>query len=189
MSKYAILIVAAGASSRLGQPKQLLTYKSGTLLDHTIKVALDSNLGDVFVVLGSHAESINQRQHVFYLINEQWALGMGSSIAFGVKHLREADVSGLILMQCDQPYVSVNLLSGINEQVTKSRKGIVICDYGVGKGPPSFFSRKYFGALELLEGDEGAKSIVKMHQSDVEYVLFPEGKYDVDVEEDLGLLE
>lgn len=189
MSNPAILILAAGASRRLGQPKQLLAYKGHTLLDQMILVAKEAQLGPVYVVLGCQSEEIRRQEGVTYIFNAQWSKGMGTSLACGVQQIREGTVSGLILMQCDQPYVDASLLKVISNEAEASGKGIVICDYGFGSGPPTYFSRAYFDALSLLRGDAGAKSVVQMNKEDVGTVSFREGRFDIDTVSDLDLLK
>jgi len=188
MPNHAILILAAGASRRLGQPKQLLAYEDGTLLNYMIKIAKEAELGPVYVVVGCKAEQIERLDAVTYIFNTEWAAGMGSSLACGVQQIREEDVSGLILMQCDQPYVDAHLLKTISDRAAHTGSGIVICDYGIGSGPPAYFSSVYFGALSSLKGDRGAKSIVKSNEADVSAVFFPKGRHDIDTIRDLDLL-
>ena len=184
-----LILLAAGASVRLGHPKQLLMYNGQTLLQNSLQSALASGAQPLIVVLGANADTIkneikNDRLHV--VINAQWEKGMASSIQSGVKAIVEMtpDAEGIIVMVCDQPYVTSSLLNELITTHEKTGKQIVACSYENSFGPPVFFHRSFFDKLLQLEGDTGARSIVSQHIDLVELIPFPEGTFDIDTEAD-----
>lgn len=186
----AILILAAGSSSRLGSPKQLVRYKQKSLIAHTVETAIEASIGPVHVILGAYADDIIDHckgANTHY--NSDWKSGMGSSLSYGLSTILDAedDVEGVLVLLCDQPYIKVSLLQEIVELGLQT-KGIIISDYGTAAGPPSYFDKKYFAELMLLSGDDGAKQIVKTNNSAVSKVSFPEGIVDIDTPDDLSKL-
>jgi molybdenum cofactor cytidylyltransferase len=184
-----IILLAAGGSSRLGKPKQLLLYKGQTLLQNTLSVALTSNAQSVIVVLGANADILqteitNGKIHV--VVNDDWQEGMGSSIRTGVKAITEINPSteGVILLVCDQPFINSALLNNLITAHQKTGKEIVACTYGNTFGPPVFFHQSLFSELLQLKGDTGARSIVQKHLDNMEAIPFPEGIFDIDTKGD-----
>jgi len=186
---FGIVLLAAGSSSRLGRPKQALPFDGKTLLQHTKEIAADADVASIIVVLGANAELLQKdisTTGVRTILNDHWAEGMASSITCGVKDLlaQNSGVEGLVLMVCDQPYVTASL---INELITvhqNTAKPIVTCSYADTFGPPTFFHKSLFPELMELTGDVGARSIIKKYTDNVEVIPFPEGVTDVDTEAD-----
>ena len=116
---------------------------------------------------------------------------MASSIRSGVKAVAEINQSaeGLILMVCDQPFVTAALLNELITAHQKTGKGIVTCSYEDTYGPPVFFHASLFPELLHLTGDTGARSIVRQHTDDVEAIPFPEGTIDIDTDADYEKLK
>lgn len=184
-----IILLAAGESSRLGKPKQLLLYKGQTLLQHALNEALASNPELVVVVLGANAETLQKeitgnKAHV--VINTQWPEGMASSIRAGIKAIIEINPSayGVILLVCDQPFINAGLMNDLITAHQKTNKEIVVCNYGNTFGPPVFFHQSLFPELLELKGDIGARSIIQRHTDSVQAVFFPAGAFDIDTEAD-----
>jgi molybdenum cofactor cytidylyltransferase len=118
-----IVLLAAGASVRLGRPKQLLQYHGQSLLKYSIQNVLASNAQPVVVVLGANANNLQNEANergVHVVANEDWQQGMSTSIRRGIKTITDVApaVEGIILMVCDQPYVSTNLLNKLLHAVT-----------------------------------------------------------------------
>lgn len=185
----AIILLAAGGSSRLGHPKQLLDLEGQSLLQHSLQVAMDANMGPVVVVLGANADTVNKEvqgcnaQTVF---NENWQEGMAASIRCGIAHIEETNpmAEAAILMVCDQPYISAALLNNLVAAHQQTGKPIITCSYADTFGPPTLFHKSLFAELLQLKGDVGARSILKEHANSVEAVPFPEGVVDIDTEAD-----
>jgi len=186
-SKTAFVILAGGSSSRLGQAKQILLHKGQTLLDGTISLA--RSLGEVIVVLGANHQMITKKDeaNIQYIYNSNWADGMGTSIAAGVGKVTEG-TDGIVILLCDQPHVTIDLLSKI-VSASLSSKGIIVSKYQEGTGPPCYFDKKYFATLSTLTGDKGAKSIIMNNQADVGYIDFKKGNIDIDTLTDIKHLE
>ena len=105
--KSAIVILAAGSSSRLGQAKQLLPFKGTTLIRYVIQECVDSQLGPVVTILGSDYGTISE--HIADLdceviVNGFWSEGLSSSISFGVQHLAKLALDNIIIVLADQPF-------------------------------------------------------------------------------------
>lgn len=184
-----IVILAAGASRRLGEPKQLLEYNGEVLLIHVITEALNSNASPVIVILGSNADSISKiidKKNVDIVENKEWVEGMASSVRLGLTTLNEKrpGADAVIFTVCDQPYVSSSILNELISTYHKTGKQIVACNYGDSTGPPSLFDKSLFPELMQLKGDAGAKKIIPHHINEVAIVQFPEGKFDIDTRED-----
>jgi molybdenum cofactor cytidylyltransferase len=189
MTNIGIIILAAGASSRLGRPKQLLLYNGKTLLEHAVHTALASDGDPVVVVLGAEAERLQNEiteKDVHTIVNAEWKEGMASSIRCGIKTFLEIypEAEGVILMVCDQPFVAASLLNNLIAAYKRTGKPLVACSYEATFGPPGFFHRSLFEELLQLTGDMGARGVVRQHADAVELILFPEGAYDVDTEKD-----
>jgi molybdenum cofactor cytidylyltransferase len=187
--QFGIIILAAGASARLGHPKQLLSYHGKTLLEHSLNVALKSEAHPVVVVLGAEAEKLIQQidfAEVQIVNNAEWKEGLASSIRCGVEFLRtkNPEVDGAILMMCDQPAVNETTLNNLIEAQKTSGKPIIASGYDDTYGPPVLFSKKYFDELLLLKNDIGARAVVRAHAEAVEIVPFEDGSFDIDTEED-----
>ena len=189
-----IIILAAGASTRLGKPKQLLQYRGKTLLAHAINEAVNSNADAVVVVLGKDAnlfkKDIDERK-IRVAINSSWEEGMASSLRLGMDTLLKDKpyIDAVIFMVCDQPHVLSSILNDLIITQQKTTKQIVTSNYGDSMGPPSLLHKKYFEELMKLSGDAGARKIIQKNMNDVATILFPEGNIDIDTEEDYKKLK
>ena len=187
--KTGVILLAAGSSSRLGRPKQLLNYQGKKLIQNSIDAALNSAANDLVVVLGSNFELIQtgiESKEVLVLVHEHWEKGMSSSMQCGLRYLLEtSQVEQVILMLCDQPYVTQDLLDQLMNGKKASGKGIVACSYSGTVGVPALFGQDYFPELLALKGTEGAKKVILNHQDDTFLIDFPLGTVDLDTEEDV----
>ena len=189
--KYAILILAAGTSSRLERPKQLVKFGNDTLLSNTIGAALLIENADTHIILGAYADEISDAINTTLPIhiNPNWERGMGNSIAFGIGRIRDLGYDAVILTVCDQPFMNaVHFKQLIELYKDNSTIDLVISKYKNGNGPPSLFDAQFFNQLLMLDGDDGAKTIVKNNMEKIGFVDFDRGDIDVDTEEDLLLL-
>ena len=174
----AAVVLAAGASRRLGSPKQLEMLGGETLLKRAVRVAADAGCSPVIVVLGAAAELIlaaGLPESVMPVINEQWMEGMGASICVGVRACGVA-AEGAVVMACDQPAVTAGHLRRLMEgRVMRASR------YAGRKGIPAFFPRAYFDELTALTGDVGARGLLRS----AEAVDLEGGDLDVDTAVDL----
>ncbi len=189
-----VIILAAGESSRLGSPKQLLVYSGATLLQHSIEVAQVANAGSVIVVLGANADTINnglKHATAKIVINSDWKEGMASTIRCGLQKLLELNpgVEAAILMVADQPFVSVDLLNNLQDVSRKEQRSIVASKYGTTFGTPVLFDKRFFSELMELTGDVGAKSLVLKYMNEAAFVPFTKGEIDIDTLEDYKKLK
>lgn len=186
-----LILLAAGASTRMGRPKQLLSYGGRTLLRNAAEMAAASACRPILVVLGANAIELQSEVDdlpVQSVINERWAEGMGSSIQFGVRALKTYDradrIKALVLMLCDQPSVTAAVIDNLVTTYHSNSKGIIASRYGGTSGVPALFGRKYFAKLATMNGAAGAKHLITVHTSDVVPVPFPKGITDIDTPED-----
>lgn len=188
------IILAAGASRRLGNPKQLVRVEGETLLARTICAARASGVGSLFVVLGSQAERIQTEVDltgVRIVLNSEWERGMASSIRAGIEALLAADpnAKGVMLLVCDQPRLTEEHLRKLfSEWEASDGAAIVASAYGGVTGIPAVFPREAFKDLMALEGDAGARHLLKAPTCVLRTVAFEEGALDIDTAEDLEQL-
>ncbi len=187
--RLAALVLAAGASTRLGQPKQLLYFQGELLVKRAVRVAREAGAHTVFVVLGAHYQPIFQELStvdppVRVLLNQGWHLGMGNSIALGAAAAERDEADDLLVLTCDQIHVTAEHLRLL---VRASRRDHVVASlYAEHRGVPALFPEFSFQALQALRGDRGARDLLQ--QEDVLSVPFPLGYVDVDTPEDLDAL-
>jgi molybdenum cofactor cytidylyltransferase len=189
MSGTAVIILAAGNSSRLGVPKQTLWYDGQSLVRRVAGEAHSAKLNPVIVVTGAYSPEVSAELadcDVHLVYNEHWQKGMGSGIVAGLSKLlaMDSDVENAIIAVCDQPYVSAQLFGQLVEKAAESGRGMVACAYADTLGTPVLFGQQYFGALLQLNGNEGAKKLLKLYHADVAGISFPQGSIDIDTAED-----
>jgi len=189
-----VVILAAGSSSRLGRPKQLLPYKEKKLLQHSIDVALDAAVRTVVVVLGANFSIIKKEINVHsasIVINDNWQEGMASSIRCGVNALMEINpvIDAAIFMVCDQPHVSAALLQNLLTKQKETQLPIVASMYANAVGIPALFHESLFNELLQLKGDVGAKKMMNKFPDLVATIPFPQGETDMDTIEDFQALQ
>src|SRR5258705_9789332 len=192
-SKIGIMILAAGASTRMGKPKQLLLHRGQTLLRSAVETAVASLCRPIVVVIGAHAELVKEElEHLPILVveNREWEKGMSSSIRIGLDALVDtcAKLDGVVIMLCDQPFVTAGVINSLVEAHRKTGKIIVTSSYRETRGVPAFFSRQLFGEIAALESNEGARQVIANHSDAVAAIYFPEGTVDVDTPGDYEAL-
>lgn len=187
-----MIVLAAGGSKRLGHPKQLLPHLGRTLLRHAADVAVQAATGPVVVVLGAQADLLRgqvSRLMLEVIVNRDWRTGIATSIQAGLGSLgRDREPDAVILMTCDQPHVSAELLRRLVDRYADARPPAVACAYAGTLGTPALFDRSLFGELWLLSGDHGAKQVIERHQSGAVRVAFDNGAVDIDTAEDVARL-
>jgi molybdenum cofactor cytidylyltransferase len=179
------VILAAGASQRLGEPKQLVRLDGSdsgeTLIERAVRMAREASLEPIIVVLGANYVPIladSSLGDAVPVINDEWPEGMASSIRLGVRTCRliDKDAEGLLLMTCDQPAVTAQHL-----RLVTMRAIITASEYAGRKGIPAYFPAKHWDTLMALQGDTGARDLLREAPS-IELV---DGDLDVDAREDL----
>jgi molybdenum cofactor cytidylyltransferase len=189
MQKIGAVILAAGGSSRFGQPKQLLPFRGKTLIRTIIDAACEAGCSPVVVVIGSNGETIHPEvahANVLEVRNINWQRGIGSSIRIGVQTLIDQvpDVAAVLLLVCDQPAVRAPFIERLIATREATKKDIVASSYADTAGVPAIFNRSLFKELLAIGDESGAKSIILQNPGRVAQVAFPEGAIDIDTWED-----
>jgi molybdenum cofactor cytidylyltransferase len=185
---FGAVVLAAGASTRMGTPKQLLRLGDRTLLRRTVDTVLASPAWPVAVVLGAHGDSVRPeiaRLPVMAVENPDWAEGLASSIRAGVRVLDSFSQSldAAILILADQPRLSTAALCRLAEAAVHGGS-IVAAHYGGHPGPPALFARRHFPELLALSGGEGARLLFTRHPAELLAVPLPELAIDLDTPAD-----
>ena len=170
-SPCALLLLAAGGSQRLGEPKQLKAIEGEPLIRRAARTALAVRLAGgqphpVVLVLGAHAERIRphlQDLPIAFVENPLWSEGMASSLRAGLGRILEVkpQVRGVLVMLADQPLLEASHLEAILATQRSSGRDVIASHYGDHLGPPAYFAREHFPALQALRGDVGAKALLK----------------------------
>lgn len=178
----AAVVLAAGGSTRLGEPKQLIMVGGDALLARAVRIARKAGCSPVVVVLGAEYVRVMVECDLgdaILVINDKWMEGMATSIRLGVQTLGivAKDAEGVMLMTCDQPAVTVEHL-----QLLLRRQEINASRYAGKKGVPAYFPKKYFAALTVLAGDSGARDIL----AQARFEDLAHGELDIDTVEDVS---
>ena len=188
-----LIILAAGASSRLGEPKQNLVYRQKTLLQNAMHAGISSGCNPIITVLGANADMIlphiKGMEGISIAINPEWQEGISSSIRTGIAELgKDERVNDAIIILCDQPFVNSELLLQMQQAKQQTDKAIVACHYAGTPGVPVLFDKTMFAELLKLRGNEGAKNILKDHPHDMATIAFDKGSIDIDTKDDYNKL-
>lgn len=188
-SNIAIVIPAAGASSRLGSPKQLLQWGDTNLLSHCIETASSVACKEIFLVLGAYKDEIREqltRQTVEILENPGWESGLGSSIALAMNKITQSphNIDAALIMLPDQPLVDLDFLKRLLKEFSPGNEQIIASVYEDGRiGVPALFDRSYFKELSALSSDKGARKLITENLNEVTAIP-GEGKLkDIDTRE------
>jgi xanthine/CO dehydrogenase XdhC/CoxF family maturation factor/CTP:molybdopterin cytidylyltransferase MocA len=183
------VILAAGGSRRLGRAKQLVEIAGQSLIRRAAEAALSAGAGSVHVVVGAEAARVQTALEdlpVDLIANEAWREGLASSIRAAIEAIERRDrpVETLLVMLCDQPGVSGDVLRRLLDAYRKTRAPVVASRYPEGPGVPALFSAELFPALKSLAGDVGARELIRRLDRDVVTIPFamPE---DVDTQKDV----
>ena len=187
--RIGIIILAGGESRKLGTPKQLVEFKGKSLLRHAAEVALRC-ANRVVVVLGAREEEIVEEIRdlpVEKVTNYAWKDGISTSLKKGLTKLvrLDPDVSAAVIMLSDQPLVSEHTIKALIEKYAASGKPIVASGYDGVLGVPALFAREVFDELLALQGDAGARVVIRKSDPErIATVEAPEAAFDVDTPAD-----
>jgi molybdenum cofactor cytidylyltransferase len=187
----AVVLLAAGASTRMGTPKQLLAFRGRGLLRRTAEEAVASRCGPVIAVLGAHAPRLLGELAdlpVRVVVNDAWETGMSTSVRAGIEALGESEVTAAILTVCDQPFLSDRLFRRLAGTHARTGRPIVAAAYEEILGVPALFHRSLFPELCALAGGEGARRVIEAHAAEAASIPFSLGAIDIDTPEDLARL-
>lgn len=194
MVEVAAVILAAGNSSRFGRVKQLVDFRGQTLIERTISAARDAGCTPVVVVTGSDAAKIAKAinsQEVSIIENQNWNRGIGTSLRTGLMRLieLEPDARAVILLVCDQPFVTGQIVGGLIHHWRSSGRPIVASGYSGTLGVPALFDSSCFDELLKVDDESGAKPIIFKNADRVSEFSFPEGATDIDTSTDFESLD
>lgn len=187
--RIGVIILAAGASRRMGKPKQLIGFHGKPLLQ-TIIDRSQAYIFDTYVlVLGAHSDEIQKAidpGRFRVIINEDWKEGMAGSIRKGVEGSLgiKQELEHILILLSDQPFVSSELICEMIERHRQHGKAITACKYQDTVGVPAIFTRPLFRELCLLDGDRGARVLIKRYSDNLVVVPFELGSIDLDKPED-----
>ncbi len=191
MRNVGAVILAAGGSSRLGQPKQLLTFRGETLIRRVVRAATEAGCEPVLVVVGETGDALRGElpsASVTFLENPNWQRGPGTSIHRGVERLPNS-VDAVVLLACDQPFVDATIIRKLIAAHETTGKPIVASSYADTLGGPALFHRSKFKELSALPDAMGAKSLITKQPGDVASIAFEAGEIDIDTPEDFERLK
>lgn len=189
-----VIILAAGSSSRLGYPKQLVKFKGKSLLQNCIDMAESLKFDPEILVLGARAEKIQKTinlRNFEVVLNETWEEGMGTSISKGISEalLTNKKPEHILILLSDQPFVTGENIQELIKIHLKNNKQATFSKYSGDVGVPAIFSKEIFTILEELKGDQGAKKPIIQHRIEYKTVQFEDGNFDVDTPEDVEKLK
>lgn len=195
------IILAAGSSSRLGSPKQLLQQDGRSLVRHMADMALSLQVGPVIVVLGANHERVSQELAGLPLVmpvNPNWVEGLAASLRVGLASFPDEPIDAFLILLTDQPHVTANLLWQLLDVRKKTGRGIVACRYRTGGGAavrpaepahlgvPALFDSRYKAEFLQFTGDVGARKLISQHPDDRAEIDFPLGTVDLDTPQDVA---
>lgn len=172
------IVLAAGASTRLGRPKQTILFQGETLLDRAVRISREAGVAETIVVLGAFASEIRKECGLpgcTVVENSDWMKGMGTSIRRGIQAL--GGVQGTFILTCDMPAVTT-----VHLQMLAATGKLTASLYDGKRGVPAYFPRTMFGLLLQLDDSRGASRLL----SSAETIALPRGELDVDTLEDVG---
>lgn len=186
------ILLAAGRSSRLGSPKQMISFEQETLLERTARIAAAAGADPIFIVLGSYAETMRNLhfpENVVLVLNDRWEEGVASSIRAGMQAAlaQNKEAGGVLLMVCDQPAVTVEHLRTL---ISEAQRGggtweTAASSYAGVTGTPAIFPATRFQQVLALQGDTGARALLRDPAHPPLLISLPQGEIDIDTTDDL----
>jgi len=190
-STLSVLIPAAGASTRLGQLKQLVQFKGDSLISNSVNTAYSVAPREIIVVTGAHSKTVkNAVQHpsVRWIDNPHWSTGLGGSIAVGSAAI-SPESTGLMILLCDQWCINTQDIEKLVNTWQSAPERIVVAEANGIYMPPVIFPSIFFTDLQELKGDQGARSLFKTHLDLISAVPMKNASFDLDTPTHLELLK
>jgi len=189
----ATIVLAAGNSTRLGSPKQLVVYQGMPLVARAAWAALEAGAGPVVVVLGADAETVGAPLAgvpITSVVNPEWSRGVGTSLATGIRAIlgQAPSADALLVTLADQPLVDSAALGRLLAGWSSSDATIAAAEYADTIGVPAVFGRAHFDSLSSLPAAAGAARLLRQPGARVHRVPMPEAAVDIDTPGDLECL-
>ena len=189
--RFGAIILAAGASTRLGSPKQLILIDGQPLVVRAAQAALTAGAWPVVVVLGAHAEKIRPtlaRLPVLAVENSAWPEGMAASIRTGITTLGQFSrtLDAALIALCDQPAFDAAVIAQLLAAQRATGRSIVASRYSGRHGAPALLLRAHFPALAALTGEAGARDLLNGDPAHVTAVDLPALAQDLDTPADVA---
>jgi molybdenum cofactor cytidylyltransferase len=191
MNQCGIIILAAGASTRMGVAKQSLEFQGSTLLRRAVDTAVASVCRPVVVVLGARADELFplvDEAKTTVVINREWERGIGTSIRAGVASIRSMPADAVMIFLCDQPLILATALDRMVESHFASAKKMAAAAYAGALGTPAIFSASLFDELLALDDSQGGKAVLNRHPDQVHAFDLPDAEIDLDTMADFKRL-
>lgn len=172
LSRVAAIVLAAGGSSRMGQPKQLLPVRGRPMVRRVTEAVCASGLAQVVVVVGAHAEAVKDALEglpVDIVTNPAWAEGMSISVRVGL-HALQPDTPAVLMVLADQPALVPDLIQRLVSRYWATAAPIVLPSYQGQRGNPVLFDRALFPELMAVEGDRGGRALIARYAEQAEWV-------------------
>ncbi len=183
------ILLAAGLSTRMGEPKQLLPFGESTIVETVVDSMLMSKLDSVIVVVGHCAQQVREKlgaRPIQIVFNPDYREGMLSSAQCGVRALNET-TDAFALMLVDQPFITPTLIDTVVNAYVQTEKGIAVPSYNYRRGHPVIFHRRYAADILALGADSGGvRTLFKTYTDDIHYVTVDTDRVlrDMDYRED-----
>lgn len=192
MKNIAILVLAAGKSSRMKSIKQLEKVNNKTLLELTLEKLQSVSSSTIFCVLGANSDKIKAEissKNIQFIENKKFDSGLSSSIVSGINYFnkKEFNFDGIFILLADQPAIEKTYLEAMLNLFQKNKNTIIASNYGEKLGVPAIFPKKYFSDLLLIKGDKGAKEFINKRKKEVLCPKTTTNFVDIDTKEDLQL--
>lgn len=186
--KVAAIVLAAGASTRYGRPKQLLPVGPRTMLQHVVDIVLASPVDQTVVVLGHRASEIGailKGTPADIVTNAEWEAGLSTSVQAGLRAIRP-DVQAALFVLADQPTITPEIITALIVRYQETGAPIVVPTYQGKRGNPALFDRSFFAELMKVRDDQGGRQLIDRHRDRTEGVEVGSEAVliDVDTEED-----
>lgn len=180
------IVLAAGESSRMGADKALLMYRSRTFLENLIAALKDAGISRVIVVLGHHAEQIQQctdLSAVEVVLNQDYRRGQTSSLQAGLLALAGNEPEGVVICLIDHPAVSTDTIRKLIHNFKSTHRSIVIPQINGTHGHPVLLGRELFSQVLALGPDEGADTVIHQNRDQTKFVEVADPGILIDVDD------
>ena len=182
------ILLAAGLSTRMGKPKQLLPFGGSTIVETVVDSMLGAKFDEVIVVVGHRAEEIQTQlgtRPIKTVFNPDYREGMLTSAQIGIRALELSDAFALMLV--DQPFITSALIDEVVDAYVHTEKGIALPSYQYKRGHPVIFDQKYVSDILALGAESGGvRTLFKKYDDDIHYVTVDTDSVlrDIDTPED-----